>query len=325
MKTNCALLLSTTVLISLSQLLSSCTISKQSARFKLMMNDDYCVSNITSNFNEIMPQAYNPDSVYAKDTLLNKTLSRNEFLVANATGTVPLIRRLIANSKKDSAVSKLTNLELRQQLQEKTIRIKSILDELSAEINCEAGRTKRAADFLGGFSAKRNNQLTIGTIFAGSVTTAAPLVIKNTKAQNATVVTGAIAAAYLGVKLLQSGHSKVQFTYERNLLSDIWVSPKQATQYPAFIWFLLTRPELNMGDNRLSIQQNIKKRWSNIELNGADNNTLNLIFKNGGSYSQDDLNTRIILLNQLEASVRLLNSAVESYFSSIQKKFTSQD
>jgi len=307
-------------IIILLPLFIGCSTAKSSSMAHLTMKNDYCISNITSDFTEIKSSFNNPDSLFAGNKDLNTHFTKNEIIVANAVGSIAILQKLISNLNDTSADAKLNNIALRQQLLEQTFRVKSVFDELNSEINCESERTKRAATYLDGYEKKRTTNLTIAAILTGSATSIAPLVIKDNKSQNAATIIGAVASAYLGAKLLYSGNKKVKFTYDRNLLSDVWNEPKISTQYPEFIWLLMNLKELNTGSMELSMQQNIKNRWLNIELNGTNEKTLDLIFKKGGDYTEDDLQTRAILLNQLEASMRLLNSNIQSYLSSIQRK-----
>ncbi|WP_157543802.1 hypothetical protein [Mucilaginibacter paludis] len=325
MKNKTKLLASSFFLIGILPLLMGCNTARKASQFRLMMKDDYCVSNINAGFKEIEPSFTNPDSLLKNDSVLSSRFSKNEILVANATGMVPLIKQLLITQNNGSAGAMAAGLELRQQLTEKELRVKSVFDELQSELSCETERTKRAAGYLDGYEKKRTNNLTIGAIFAGSATTVAPVFVKSSTPQNTIVIGGAIVSAYLGARLLQAGHNKVDFTYQRNLISDIWTAPKVSTQYPKFIWQLMNRKELNIGDNNLSIQQNIKKRWLGIELNGAAKHTLELLFNKGGSYSEDDLQTRSVLLGQLQQSVSLLNSNVQLYLLAIQRKLNAQN
>ena len=320
MKNKTKLLASSFFLIGILPLLMGCNTTREASKFRLIMKDDYCVSNIDAAYTEIEPSFANPDSLLQNDSLLNNRFSKNEILVANATGIMPVIKQLLINKTEKNTGAKLNDLEMSVQLQEQGLRVKSVFDELISELSCETARTKRAAAYLDGYKTKRANNLTIAAIFAGSATTVVPVFVKSSTPQNTIVIGGAIVSAYLGAKLLQSGHNKVDFTYERNLLSDIWTDPKVSEEYPEFIWQLMNRTELNTGNNNLSVQQNIKKRWSSIELNGANTHTLELLFKKGGSYSEDDLQTRTMLLGQLETSVNLLSANVQSCLLSIQKK-----
>lgn len=308
------------IVIFFSILFAGCSVSKRSSRIRTTMNNDYCIATITSDLTEIGPIYSNPDSLMEHDSLLSSKLSPKEILIANAIGTIPVIRHLLLNLSDTSAAAKINSLELSMQLQEQTLRASAVFDELSSQVSCETERTKRAAGYLDGYEKTRTRNLTIGTIFLGSGMALAPIVIKDGAPQNITIISGAVLSAYLGVQLLRPGRKKVTFTYERNLLADIWFEPRASAEYPGFIWLLLTRKELNIENDGLSIQQNMRKRWTNIELNGADTNTLNLVFKKGGNYSEDNLQTRAILLHQLETSLRLLNAYVQSYMSAIQRK-----
>jgi len=297
-----------------------CNLTKKTSQFRLVLKDDYCVSNINTGFTEIMPSFNNPDSLIKNDSLLSLKFSKNEILVANATGMIPVIKKIIMNQNVSTAGPGVNGLNLRMQLQGQVQRVESVFNEIISELNCETERTKRAAVYLDGYEKKRTNNLTIAAILAGSATTVTPIIVQSGRTQNIIVIGEALISTYLGVKLLQSGHNRVDFIYERNLLSDIWTEPQVPGQYPKFLWQMMIRKEFNIGDDNLSLMENIKKRWSSVELNMADKHTLYLLFKKGGSYDEDTLQTRAALLGQLGASLSLLNSYSQSCLASIQKK-----
>jgi hypothetical protein len=208
------------------------------------MRDDYCISSLNGRYEAIKPSFNNCDSLLKNDSLLSNCLSKNEILVANATGILPILKQLLINQKQLSVGSNLTGLDPRAKLRERTITSALVFDELISELNSETKRTKRAAGYLDGYEKKRINNLTIKAIFAGSATTVAPVFIKGSSLQSTIVISGAVASVYLGAKLLKSVRNKVEFTFDRNLLSDIWTEPQVSSQYPEFVWQLMNRPEL---------------------------------------------------------------------------------
>lgn len=297
-----------------------CTASKHAGRIELMLNNDFCMADTSLSTKEIQPNYFDQDSLMKEDTLLASLLSPKEIFALNATGMIPLMDHLI-NIYKDISKNRTTDLLIiNARIQQQITTIKQQIDGLAAELDCEAERTGRAIGYLDNIAKKRNNKLTVGAIFAGTVATAAPLTIKNQAVQNGIVITTGIISTASGIAALSSGKKRVEFTYQRNLLSDIWYGPKQSDDYPPVIWFLLTHKVFNAANPELSIQQNLKKRWLNIEVGATPDKRLeNLLFQKGGVFSQDDLTTREVLLKQLEATIRLLNQQIQTLSNTLNK------
>jgi len=303
-----------------SVLFVGCTTLKKTSHSERVMNNDYCITTMTADYNTIKPFNGSNDSLAANAILLKGKLTDKEIVVAKATGTFAVVNELFAAYNDTISTGQINRLMLKQQLLEQRLQIKAAFDELIAEVDCESERTKRAAGYLDKYEKKRNNQLTLGGILAGAAGTAAPMAINNQKTQNGVVIGASVLAAYFGIKLLFLGHKKIEFTYSRNLLADLLYAPQVSTQYPDFIWQLINSKELSTSAEQNSLQQSINKRWKSAELNGAKQETIDLIFKSGGNFTEDDLLTRSILLEQFSASLRLLGSDVQSCLSSIQKK-----
>src|ERR1700761_5078132 len=94
-----------------ASIFNGCSTSKRFSKFRLSMNDDYCISNINGNFTEIEPYCHRPDSLFSHDTLLNRHFSKNEILVANAIGSIPIIRDLLTNLRDQSTSATVNRLE----------------------------------------------------------------------------------------------------------------------------------------------------------------------------------------------------------------------
>ncbi|MNX58764.1 hypothetical protein D3C86_896160 [compost metagenome] len=154
-------------------------------------------------------------------------------------------------------------------------------------------------------SRKKVNKLTIGAIFAGTVSGIAPLIVKQQSSQNAMVITGSALSATLGVLALTDNRKVVQFSYDKNFLSDIWYNPERSTVYPEFIWLLLRDRKYN---NHISIAAGLKRRWNSLEFDqNIDESLEKLLFVRGGLFKEDALNTRAVLLKQLVTEIELLN------------------
>lgn len=303
-----------------SLLLFSCITAKHAEKIQLTLHTDYCIYDAGASDEKPSFFITNIDSLIAKDTLLKRLFSRKEILLANATGTISQIQRLLRVSCDSGNIAEMELQVLSRQIQGKVSLVRQDINTIVAELSCEAVRTKRAADYLDNLNKKRINRLTVGAIFAGALTTVAPIIIHQQGAQNGVVIAGAGLSTAFGLTALLPGNKSLSFTYDVNFLKDIWYGPTQSSTYPFGIWFLLTQKQFNSVDADLSLQQNLKKRWLNLEFNHNLNPMQeNLIFGNGGIFGEDDLNTRVILLTQLEAAIGLLDTQIEQLSKAINR------
>jgi len=75
-KNKIKLLVASFFLLGTLQLVTGCETSKKVSQFRLIMKDDYCVSNINAGFTGIKPSFNSIDLLLNKDSLLRNKLSK---------------------------------------------------------------------------------------------------------------------------------------------------------------------------------------------------------------------------------------------------------
>lgn len=292
---------------------SACGSSKIVSSSKLKLMHDFCTPAIEYNYSTSFFPFANTDSLLKKDTLLVRFLSEQDILMANATATLSLIRNMLVSAGDSSIRGQISYLNYNEQMQQRLQLFRTEIDGILAELDCEAGRTNQIASYLGDINKKKNTKLTVGAILAGSVSTIAPIVIKNTTPQNVVVISSGVISAGLGLLLLNPGGKKVKLMHYRNLLEDIWFAPKKSTTYPPGVWYILNEPKLS-STPRVSKAQIVKMRWLKFELkNSIDSSTENLLFRDGGIYNEGNLNLRITMLNEVQSAIKSINQSLQSF------------
>src|SRR4051812_24338773 len=196
---------------------TACSTSNLAKENKLSLVD-YCIpANL--NYNDAIT-ADSPDTktLLANNAALAKYFSPADILIANATGTLELINQLFRDSSmylKNEAFL-LKDVQIRNRI----MLMESELDGVISELQCETERTSRVTAFLDNINKKRTNQLTVGAIIAGALTTITPIVVSNTSVQNSIVIAGGAATIVLGILVLNPKGKKIQMKYPNNLLTD---------------------------------------------------------------------------------------------------------
>src|ERR1700740_1858713 len=154
---------------------SSCGGSRIVSSSKLRLMRDFCAP-VVDHADSVLLTTYMDTSFFLeKDTRLGSFLSSQDILMARATGTVSMVKNMLASRLDTSLEGRLAFLNYDQQIQRNLFIVRSQIDAISAELDCEAGRTRELANYLGDIGKKRNTKLTVGAILAGSVSTMAPV------------------------------------------------------------------------------------------------------------------------------------------------------
>ncbi|MFC3562726.1 hypothetical protein [Pedobacter jamesrossensis] len=283
--------------------LTGCVLNIDQKKANKMLTNDYCAIPIQSEINPSKTSIKELDKI--NPDLLRRIGIENSELIQSIGLIEPLIKLSISESSTVN-LNKENKTEALMDVNQKLMLARDIIGEITGELDCEAVRATRIRDYLASLGTKRNNNLTIAAIFSGAVTGLAPLVIKNQNPQNAVVIAGSALSAALGVAVLTNNKKKVEFLHERNLLGEIWNTPGDRKYLPDFIWTMLTS-KIDQSANSISDLQRIRNRWSKLELSGMDKKQEKVLFGQGGTYTQDELSTRISLLNELSTEIRLLN------------------
>lgn len=282
---------------------SSCKITLQGKRISKVLSSDYCAQPYQDG-----PRASYQmlDSVKYAFREVSHALSKEELELANAIGILRQIKSRTDLRNPDNAKSLALMRELDFDIENRISFANNIINSIAAEIHCESERTQRIAGYLDDLGKKRVNKFTIGAIFSGAATGVAPLIVKNQNPQNAIVIAGSAISAGLGVAALTNNRKKVEFTYTRNLLADIWYLPGTSKVYPDFLWLMLKQTKDGTNGSTSSVASDLKRRWLSLEFNqNIDKDLESLLFGKGGIYTEDKLNTRQVLLDQLQSEVQL--------------------
>src|SRR5436190_6994886 len=104
---------------------SSCGSPKiiSSSRLKLM--HDFCTPANEYNYNSSSFSYANGDSLLKKDSLLSHFMSEQDILIANASGTLSLIRNMLVSSGDYSIEGRLSYLNNKEQIQRRLLLMRT--------------------------------------------------------------------------------------------------------------------------------------------------------------------------------------------------------
>ncbi|WP_146010932.1 hypothetical protein [Siphonobacter sp. BAB-5405] len=244
--------------------------------------------------------------------------SDHDILMANATGTLSFLHKLVHNQSDTSLEGKVERLHIKNELQNRLLLVTTELNSFSAELDCEGERADQLASYLDERANNRNDVLTVASIAVGAVTTIATVSISSDATQNVVGLVGGLLSGGLGGSSLIKGR-KVPFNHPRNVLKDIWEVPQQSSIYTPFIWYMLNEKSFS-NEHKQGIIRSIRDRWLTLQFDGeTEGRKQNLLFGKGGKYKADDLHDRADLLNQLQSSIRSLNQDLQSFVLSVNR------
>jgi len=279
---------------------------------------NYCYPNEYYSSDSIhIPYASIPQSLLT-DSLLIKKYSISTIQVANATGILPALSEL-TQLKKQNTITPSTETEIKiiakkQEIANRLIVCRTEIAGIAAELDCEGERADQLSAYMSKKESKKVNKLTVASITLGAFTAIAAILIKPQKTSDGVAITGGLGSAGLGLASLSSSR-KTEYMHPRNLLTDIWYEPVSSTYYPTTIWYLLNHKEFS-NNKQYSICHNIQNRWKEYnQLGDIDSKKtkkqIDLLFGNGGVYTSELLATRANMLNQLQASIKLLDQEIQ--------------
>lgn len=303
--------------------ISACTASRP-VNSALQAEPEYCVP----------PQAYKYDLATAPlpniapllDSGLTARYARRSLLVANAAGALPQLKELVrleqAARQEPTTTRTLAVLMQRQRVQTRLQLLSVAVASVAAELDCEGERADQVAGYLNAQAGSRTQRLTVLSIAVGAVSGIGTTVSSDQTTQYIFGIGGGLLTAGLGLLTLSS-HRTVKFVHPRNLLVDVWQEVPASTVYPPGVWYMLTEKAFsNRGEN--SVAHNTRLRWQRYgELNAPESKAGRqqqaLLFGEGGQYEADDLTVRANMLNELQASVRLLNQELQGLLLSLDR------
>jgi hypothetical protein len=252
------------------------------------------------------------DSSDFSDFSLLKKYSERNLHVAQAAGVLGWMKTLQSRASEDQA-------EERQKILSRLFLISTEISSIAAELDCEGERADQVADFLSKNENHRVRILTVLSITVGAAAGIANASLHSHSAAESAAIAGGIIAAGLGLSALVSS-KRLVYNHPRNLLEDIWNQKAESVVYPTPIWFMLSDPYFsNAGQS--SIAFNLKQRWIRFEMqdeNPRDRDRLErLYYGKGGKYNADELRARARMLNQVQASVKLMNQDLQGLIAKV--------
>ncbi len=284
-------------------LLSSCGVHK--SHTYLNAQNSYCTPAAVYHYEkEILPVK----AIEGLDSVLLRKYSNKSLLVANAVGILQYLGELEKLDK-----SSLKYQENKNQIISHLALVSTEISSLAAELDCEGERADQVADFLTEKENRFIKKMTVVSITIGALAAVVTTILPNQTNDDlgkSIAIGGGAASAVLGVSTLFY-NKKISFTHSRNLLTTIWNGSDTASVFPPSVWYILNEKAFS-NDGQYSIQSNIRRRWESYYPDLSEDKKLQLLFFGGGGvYSREALRTRASMLNQVQASVKLINQDLQ--------------
>ncbi len=293
-------------------IITGCQSTKIVSASKLKLKQDFCVSTSTGDCSGLPAIVQNIDSLFGSEAKLQAFLSKQDILMANVSGTMRLINNLVELGKDSSRFAERLFLAYTIEIQKNISLVKSEIDAVSSELQCESFRTRQLSAYLGNLNAKINSRLTVGAIAVGSLTTILPVLLTGKTSTYVIGIGGGLLAAGLGVATLKSSRYTLKMVTHRNLLENIWYGDSSKLIYPPQLWYYLNEPGFGNSPQK-SIVQVLKMRWLKFDLNNSlDVTKANLFFGNGGIFNQDNLDLRATMLTELAVEVNSMTQHLDN-------------
>jgi hypothetical protein len=294
-------------------LLSSCATSNPSI-INLRADSRYCYPSVILSYDS-MSKPLDSISMIGQIPAHTK-YSRHTIMVANAAGVLKTLKAL-----DEQPLHSTEWWQLHQQIVSRLFLVSTEIESMAAELDCEGERADQVADFITQNENQRVKKLTVLSIVSGALAGIGNAALKSHGAAVATAVVGGALSAGLGLSALLSGQ-KIVFTHPRNLLTDFWTAPASSKIFPPPIWYMLSEKYFS-NEQIAPIVTNMKRRWVAYEglkpHEKKSDETIKLLFGEGGKYDADDLRSRARMLNQVQAAVKLMNQDLQGLVEDISR------
>ncbi|SFC90351.1 hypothetical protein SAMN05216167_102770 [Spirosoma endophyticum] len=308
-----------TILLLASLLLTSCQ-SLKSNLTAMSQQKKYCEPAFRFDYDSTYLPIPDFQSVIQKDTSLANRFSSHDLLVANAAGILPSLHEFIILKTVNRESNDRELSAKRQQINDRISLASMQISSIAAELDCEAERANRLANYLQQMDSKRIQQLTVLSVVVGALTTVATAFIQSDTPSKTVSIGGGAISAFLAGKAAFASKRTIHLVDQRNLLTDIWNQHQRSTVYPPFVWYMLTDKSFSYGGQH-SISFNTRQRWVDYSLDGTSAQEVQMYFAAEGDYRADNLSTRAEMLNQLQSEVRLIVQDLQSLLLNVSKQF----
>jgi hypothetical protein len=265
-------------------------------------------------------------TIITSDSILKKKYSASNINIANATGTLDLIFELVQLKKlyatKATPETQISIMIKKQEIANRLIVCRTEIAGIAAELDCEGERAAQLSSYMSDKQLSKINKLTVASITVGALSAVIAVFIHPQSLSNAIAITGGLGSAALGLMTL-SISDKTEYKHPRNLLKDIWYEPKTSKLFPIAIWYILTHKEFS-NNRKHTICFDIRGRWeeyNELKDDGSKDTSkkIKLLFGSGGTYTSGLLATRSNMLNQVQASIKLLDQDIQQLLYAVNK------
>jgi hypothetical protein len=236
--------------------------------------------------------------------------SRTAVDTSSAIGVLPELAAIV--TAKERGLSSEQMLMARQVLTERIMLTMLDVASVTGEIDCENERSAQLRDQLRKAEEQRLRSLTVAGLVLGAATAivSGGIALYSPDAASANVVNVIGGTAQAGTGFATLSHApKGALRHDRNLLADLWNGRPASDMFPTSVWRFLNEVEDHQSGTLL--RQRLIEQWKAGERlgpSGSDEEARRaaLIFGQGGEYTIEDLQARDAILDQLEATVKLL-------------------
>lgn len=286
---------------------SGCVLGPSPQVATLSTHGDYCATQ-----HPIADVDAPPDAELAPAPEANKRgFSPRAIDTARAIGAVKLLERL-AKGESDKLVEE-DIIDLRAQLIDAIQMAQLDLASTSAELECEQERATQVAAALRTAEAQQTRNITTDSlIVTAAAAIGAGLLSITDKDPTPSAIVG-IGGGGLGGGLglaTLAVHRTLEFTHKRNVLGELWAGQSHP-DFPQSVWTYLTRKEFSDGER--ARRDWLLSAWKDAErfTDKPNDPQRTLLFGNGGRYDADGLEDRAAMLDELEATVSLMNHELQ--------------
>lgn len=229
---------------------------------------------------------------------------------AAAIGILPQLK--VIAGMKAAGGSREQVLLARQAVMERVTLTMLDVASVTGEIDCENERSALLRDQLQRLEEQRLRGLTVAGLVIGAATAivSGGIALYDSDAVAASVINVVGGTAQAGTGFATLSYTPVaRLRHERNVLADIWHGKPDSALFPPAIWRFLN--DVHEEDSEVPLRQALVAQWKAGERLGPggseeEKRRAALIFGKGGEYTAEDLRARDAILDQLEATVKLL-------------------
>ncbi|WP_313153569.1 hypothetical protein [Sphingobacterium multivorum] len=265
------------------------------------LTTNYCAPNVA--YRSIPIQ-----EITASDSIqLRKIFSYHDFVLIRYLNLAePIIQYL------GTANNATLKLAAKQKMIERYMLFETELNAIAAELDCNGERIDKLAGYIDELNAKTQTRLTVASILLGAVTAVTATTVKNDGLNNGLSIAGGVGTAVLGFMTLNPKGKRIKMQLQRNMLESIWYQNNKQQIYPSSVWGILSEKKFSNAEN-FSLIETMRQRWLQYGLDDEpDSLRQQLYFKDGGTFSAEELHDLANMHNELQATIRSIQQDMRS-------------